>query len=33
MRKIKGLYKRGKVFWMCFMVDGKTYRRSTGKTA
>ena len=32
MRKIKGLYKRGKVFWMCFMVDGKTYRRSTGKT-
>ncbi len=32
MRKIKGLYKRDKVFWMCFVVDGKTYRKSTGKT-
>ena len=32
MRKTKGLYKRGNVYWMCYKVDGKLYRESTGKT-
>ena len=32
MRKTKGLYKRGNVYWMCYKVDGKVYRKSTGKT-
>ena len=32
MRKIKGLYKRDNIFWMCFTVDGRVYRKSTGKT-
>jgi len=32
MRKTKGLYKRGNVFWMTYKVDGILYRYSTGKT-
>ncbi len=32
MRKTKGLYKRSNVFWICFKVNGKLYRESTGKT-
>jgi hypothetical protein len=32
MRKTKGLYKRGRIYWMCYKVDGKLYRESTGKT-
>jgi len=31
MRKTKGLYKRGNVFWMTYKVDGILYRYSTGK--
>jgi integrase len=31
MRKTKGLYKRGNVFWMAYKVDGMLYRYSTGK--
>ena len=33
MRKTKGLYKRGNVYWMCYKVNGKVYRESTGNTA
>lgn len=32
MRKMRGLYKRGNVFWMCFKVNGKLYREGTGKS-
>ena len=32
MRKTKGLYKRGNVFWMTYKADGMLYRYSTGKT-
>ncbi len=32
MRRTKGLYKRGNVFWMCYRVNGKLYRESTGMT-
>ncbi len=32
MRRTKGLYKRGHVYWMCYKVDSKLYRESTGKT-
>jgi integrase len=31
VRKTKGLYKRGNVFWMTYKVDGTLYRYSTGK--
>jgi integrase len=33
MRRTKGLYKRGRIYWMCYKVDGKVYRESTGKTS
>jgi integrase len=33
MRKTKGLYKRGNVYWMCYKINGKLYRESTGKTS
>ena len=34
MRKTKGLYKRdnSKFYWMCYKINGKLYRESTGKT-
>jgi integrase len=32
MRKTKGLYKRGNVYWMCYKLEGTVYRSSTGKT-
>ena len=32
MRRTKGLYRRGSLYWMCYKVDGKLYRESTGKT-
>jgi integrase len=32
MRKTKGLYKRGNIYWMCYKRDGTVYRFSTGKT-
>jgi integrase len=31
MRRTKGLYKRGRIYWMCYKVQGKVYRESTGK--
>lgn len=31
MRRTKGLYKRGNIYWMCYKVKGKLYRESTGK--
>ncbi len=33
MRKTKGLYKRGNVYWMCYKVNDKLYRESTGKVS
>ncbi len=34
MRRTKGLYKRGNVFWMCYKdLDGTVYRCSTGKSS
>ncbi len=33
MRKTKGLYRRGNVYWMCYKdINGKIQRESTGKT-
>jgi integrase len=34
MRKTKGLYKRGNIYWMCYKDnDGKLYRESTHETS
>ncbi len=30
MRKTKGLYRRGNIYWMCYRDNGKLYRESTG---
>ena len=30
MRKTKGLYKRGQIYWTAIKVDGELYRESTG---
>ena len=30
MRRTKGLYKRGQIYWTAIKVDGKLYRKSTG---
>ena len=31
MRKTKGLYSRGNVYWICYKLNGKLHRESTGK--
>ena len=33
MRKTKGLYRRGNVYWICYKFKGKLYRESTGKVS
>ncbi len=30
---MKGLYKRGRIYWTALRVDGKLYRESTGTTS
>jgi len=30
MRRARGLYKRGSIYWICFKANGKVYRESTG---
>ncbi len=33
MRKTKGLYRRGNVYWICYKSKGKLHRESTGKAS